>query len=415
KYVVENHEEVGAALVTAMEETAEGVARGDAGAITRATATLAELATGGKAVVSGVGKGVKVARRLKQRLKQRSGRKTEPPKLVSKGREVEPTYCFVAGTLITTATGLRPIEEIEVGDLVWARSEATGEQALRRVVQLFVTPDQPVLKLEIEAPNGTSEVLGTTREHPFWVEELGWVPASRLRPGDRLVSNTGGWLRVRQVRGSPRRETVYNFEVSEDHTYFVGETGVWVHNLCEAGKARLAELRERRAERLAGKAQDPVNPEFAKHVAAERQINKATASLAEGPYHGPWYDPQATRPPGGGTWGDFIDRMGGGVAPTGGPISHGHHIFLKRGRGKKGRAIAREGHAILREAGIDPIIGPDNLTHAPLHGVGIHTRARQKEVLEGLRALKAQGTPRDEYVRLLQEFGERARNAPVNQ
>ena len=47
----------------------------------------------------------------------------------------------------------------------------------------------------------------------------------------RLNGETG--LTVRQVRGSPRKETVYNFEVKEFHTYFVGQQGVWVHNDCE--------------------------------------------------------------------------------------------------------------------------------------------------------------------------------------
>ncbi len=27
---------------------------------------------------------------------------------------------------------------------------------------------------------------------------------------------------------------VYNFEVEDFHTYFVGEEGVWVHNICGA-------------------------------------------------------------------------------------------------------------------------------------------------------------------------------------
>lgn len=34
------------------------------------------------------------------------------------------------------------------------------------------------------------------------------------------------------MRDSGRVETVYNFEVEGFHTYFVGEAGVWAHNLC---------------------------------------------------------------------------------------------------------------------------------------------------------------------------------------
>lgn len=61
-----------------------------------------------------------------------------------------------------------------------------------------------------------------------------------LRIGDALVLNDGvstAYVTDIQVqRGPPAgadRFTTYNFEVGEWHTYFVGRTGVWVHN---AGK-----------------------------------------------------------------------------------------------------------------------------------------------------------------------------------
>ena len=31
----------------------------------------------------------------------------------------------------------------------------------------------------------------------------------------------------------PKRCTVYNLEVEDYHTYFVGEHGIWVHNTCK--------------------------------------------------------------------------------------------------------------------------------------------------------------------------------------
>ena len=48
-----------------------------------------------------------------------------------------PKQCFKEGTLVETEAGLKPIEEIEVGDRVLAYDEATGEQAYKPVVRLF--------------------------------------------------------------------------------------------------------------------------------------------------------------------------------------------------------------------------------------------------------------------------------------
>ncbi len=45
--------------------------------------------------------------------------------------------CFLAGTLIYTDTGQKAIEEIQVGDKVWAYNDTTGDYALKKVVSLF--------------------------------------------------------------------------------------------------------------------------------------------------------------------------------------------------------------------------------------------------------------------------------------
>jgi len=55
-----------------------------------------------------------------------------------------------------------------------------------------------------------------------------------LRIGDRLIMESGTSLAVEGVADSGRVETVYNMEVEDDHTYFVGEStwgwAVWSHN-----------------------------------------------------------------------------------------------------------------------------------------------------------------------------------------
>lgn len=81
------------------------------------------------------------------------------------------------------------------------------------------------------------EELVTTTNHPFYVPKLGWTSAIKLRAGDILVLSNGEYVVVEAVQHeileSPVK--VYNFEVEDFHTYFVGESSVLVHNDCTLG------------------------------------------------------------------------------------------------------------------------------------------------------------------------------------
>ncbi|EAY27578.1 polymorphic toxin-type HINT domain-containing protein [Microscilla marina] len=68
-----------------------------------------------------------------------------------------------------------------------------------------------------------------TPEHPFWVAGK-WRAASELRQGDSLWLYNGQQIAIDSVVRIVVR--VYNFEVANNHTYFVGELGVGVHNDC---------------------------------------------------------------------------------------------------------------------------------------------------------------------------------------
>ena len=139
------------------------------------------------------------------------------------------TECFVAGTLIETQYGQKPIEEIQAGDIVLAENPETGEIALKKVVQTFENESDELVHVFV---NG--EEIITTPEHPFYVPKFGWTSAIKLRAGDILVLSNGEYVVVEAVQHeileSPVK--VYNFEVEEFHTYFVGESGVLVHNDC---------------------------------------------------------------------------------------------------------------------------------------------------------------------------------------
>ena len=71
-----------------------------------------------------------------------------------------------------------------------------------------------------------------TGSHSFWAKDRGWVAAKELQAGDEVYTLSGGWLRVSSGTWTGHTKTVYNLEVGQFHTYFVGDDGVWVHNIC---------------------------------------------------------------------------------------------------------------------------------------------------------------------------------------
>ncbi|WP_086932709.1 polymorphic toxin-type HINT domain-containing protein [Agarilytica rhodophyticola] len=142
------------------------------------------------------------------------------------------SLCFVEGTLVHTQDGLKPIEDINVGDLVVSKNDITGENDWKRVSQLFINYGKTVFDVTVTTDDGQQEVLGATHEHPFWAEGKGWVKAGELVAGDRVHLRDGQLASISSVKTREGQHTTYNFEVEDFHTYFVGERGVWVHNAC---------------------------------------------------------------------------------------------------------------------------------------------------------------------------------------
>lgn len=147
--------------------------------------------------------------------------------------KVKNIACFVAGTLIETIDGLRAIETIKKGDMVWSRHEDTLEYGYRPVVDTFSFDDKEIYEVVVRDKHGKLETYQTTEEHPFWVVDTGWLPASLLQTGMTLINrDEEAVLSVVSQTRLNKTDTVYNFEVDEFHTYYVGEFGVWVHNSC---------------------------------------------------------------------------------------------------------------------------------------------------------------------------------------
>jgi hypothetical protein len=230
--------------------------------------------------------------------------------------------CFAAGTLVHTREGMKPIEQIQVGDWVLSKPEnGEGEQAYKRVTRTIKHENKAVCRVRTGSNKKVGDVyvdqkLIVTGSHPFYVvgqhkEEwwdqedwdampkyMGWRRADWLEENlDMVLLANGETMRVSMVEpiwktkqegigwitGAPdgelghlielhdgkisenfsdwihygdcvytdvvdaehfglRHETpeiaeqwaykcdVYNLEVEDFHTYYVGEQGIWVHD-----------------------------------------------------------------------------------------------------------------------------------------------------------------------------------------
>ena len=187
---------------------------------------------------------------------------------------------YVAGTLVHTSTGLVPIQDVQVGDLVQVRPHVTSEKAFRRVIGRSVRADRTIEKLTFVSDDDSlsEHHVYVNGNQPFWVVDAGWTPARQLRleaavrladgsqaellarsPVWRTDSPNVGWTRdpfeeagrdidftsmevvgerdfdeglLANEAASPYfRGTVFGLQIEELHAFHVTRLGVWVHDM----------------------------------------------------------------------------------------------------------------------------------------------------------------------------------------
>jgi RHS repeat-associated protein len=143
---------------------------------------------------------------------------------------------FDEATLVATDRGPVRIGELTVGAKVLARNEETGEESYQTVTSKFAEWHETMRSVEVNTGT-TTEALLTTDEHPFFVRGKGFIDAEDLNEGDVVQLAGGASATVTENRIVEKAQLAHNFTVANDHTYFVGETKVWVHN---CSSARLA-------------------------------------------------------------------------------------------------------------------------------------------------------------------------------
>ena len=167
--------------------------------------------------------------------------------------------------------------------MVLSQPDAKGERAYKLVINTMAFEDKQVRAIMFapveKPPNGReyAYTLWVTENHPFWVSGLGWTHAEALESGVQVETADGklawvvrnfpvyrtdkphvGWVQrdeyseegylqnaltgellednvvcdwdIREGDDPYLQTRVYNFEVEDFHTYYVGMDGVWVHN-----------------------------------------------------------------------------------------------------------------------------------------------------------------------------------------
>jgi uncharacterized protein YegL len=135
------------------------------------------------------------------------------------------TNSFSANTLVHTETGLRPIADIKIGDLVLAWDEDTSVTDLFTVTATITHTDPIQVHLII-----AGEHIETTPEHPFFTLEHGWIAAGDLWNGAYIRQATGRYATLGVLGIEDEPQVMYNLTVAEAHTFFVGTGGWLVHN-----------------------------------------------------------------------------------------------------------------------------------------------------------------------------------------
>ena len=138
--------------------------------------------------------------------------------------------CFVAGTLISTPDGgFKEIQDVQIGDVVLSYNEILHVNEYSEVLETMihhVTEDIYTLYIQ----DIQIEVTGI---HQFYIDRDGderWIHTYDLQVGDSLRFADGTHHPIQKITKDFRTTTVYNFEVSHNHNYYVSEKRVLAHN-----------------------------------------------------------------------------------------------------------------------------------------------------------------------------------------
>jgi len=159
----------------------------------------------------------------------RQGESSHGPR--SEWAELKQEHCFTSETLVLCEGGeLREIQWVGAGSIVLSRCERTSEVAYKLVTHSSKRAAQTCCIFFRRDGLGSEVMIEATVGQLFWVKDKGWTEAQALISGDAVVTFGGQQLAIDHVEPTFEEMNVYNIEVADFHTHFVGRSGVWVHD-----------------------------------------------------------------------------------------------------------------------------------------------------------------------------------------
>ena len=136
--------------------------------------------------------------------------------------------CFPAETKILTNFGYKNIENIKRNDIVYSYNEKTNKVELNNVVKTFIHEDTEIYEIYIN-----DEIIKVTPHHRFYVKrnnKFEWLEVKDLTLTDKLFNDNKELININKIEQKKETNVVYNFEVQNNHTYFVSNKNILVHN-----------------------------------------------------------------------------------------------------------------------------------------------------------------------------------------
>ena len=136
-------------------------------------------------------------------------------------------HCFLAGTPVLTETGMKNIEDIKVGDIVYSINIDNNQKELKKIIDLYKGKSNEIYELTIG-----EEIVKTTPKHQFYVVDKGWIRAYELKEGDKIVAKDNLDLVINKIEYKYYEEPldVYNLTVEGYHNYLITQYELLVHN-----------------------------------------------------------------------------------------------------------------------------------------------------------------------------------------